>query len=89
MFFDSLFLNDDRHLHNKAVIRKNNGKFVYCLIFDNGESLLSDTRSAYSVNENTLDLIKPIESKIIGLYFEKTIDAIEKIIWDSFKVLFY
>ena len=31
---DSLFLNDDRHLNNIAVIEKG-GKFSYCPIFDN------------------------------------------------------
>ncbi len=40
---DSLFLNDDRHLNNIAVI-KNGDKYDYCPIFDNGAGLLSDTR---------------------------------------------
>lgn len=38
---DALFLNDDRHLNNIAVIEKN-GKFDYCPIFDNGAALLSN-----------------------------------------------
>lgn len=42
---DALFLNDDRHLNNIAVIEKN-GKYDYCPIFDNGAGLLSDTRTA-------------------------------------------
>lgn len=40
---DSLFLNDDRHLNNIAVIEKN-GKYNYCPIFDNGAALLSNTQ---------------------------------------------
>ncbi len=40
---DSLFLNDDRHLNNIAVI-KTRDKYDYCPIFDNGAGLLSDTR---------------------------------------------
>ena len=40
---DSLFLNDDRHLNNIAVI-KTCDKYDYCPIFDNGAGLLSDTR---------------------------------------------
>ncbi len=40
---DALFLNDDRHLNNIAVIEQN-GKFAYCPIFDNGAGLLSNTR---------------------------------------------
>lgn len=38
---DSLFLNDDRHLNNIAVIEKD-GKYGYCPIFDNGAALLSN-----------------------------------------------
>ena len=38
---DSLFLNDDRHLNNIAVIKKDGG-YDYCPIFDNGAALLSN-----------------------------------------------
>jgi len=38
---DALFLNDDRHLNNIAVLEKD-GRFDYCPIFDNGASLLSN-----------------------------------------------
>lgn len=40
---DALFLNDDRHLNNIAVIEKE-GKYDYCPIFDNGAGLLSNTQ---------------------------------------------
>lgn len=40
---DSLFLNDDRHLNNIAVIKSNNG-YSYCPIFDNGAAPLSNTQ---------------------------------------------
>lgn len=42
---DSLFLNDDRHLNNIAVL-KTGSKYDYCPIFDNGAGLLSDTRAS-------------------------------------------
>lgn len=38
---DSLFLNDDRHLNNIAVIEQD-GEYSYCPIFDNGAGLLSN-----------------------------------------------
>lgn len=38
---DALFLNDDRHLNNIAVIRTTNG-YKYCPVFDNGAGLLSN-----------------------------------------------
>ncbi len=42
---DALFLNDDRHLNNIAVLEKGS-RFDYCPIFDNGAGLLSDTQTA-------------------------------------------
>ena len=42
---DGLFLNDDRHLNNIAVLEKN-GQYDYCPIFDNGAGLLSNTQLA-------------------------------------------
>ena len=42
---DALFLNDDRHLNNIAVLECD-GKYDYCPIFDNGAGLLSNTRTA-------------------------------------------
>lgn len=40
---DALFLNDDRHLNNIAVIEQG-GTYDYCPIFDNGAGLLSNTQ---------------------------------------------
>ncbi len=38
---DTLFLNDDRHLNNIAVLEKD-GRYAYCPIFDQGAGLLSN-----------------------------------------------
>ena len=38
---DALFLNDDRHLNNIAVLEQG-GRYDYCPIFDNGAGLLSN-----------------------------------------------
>ena len=40
---DGLFLNDDRHLNNIAVLEQD-GLYDYCPIFDNGAGLLSNTQ---------------------------------------------
>ena len=42
---DALFLNDDRHLNNIAVL-ESGGKYDYCPIFDSGAGLLSNMRTA-------------------------------------------
>lgn len=42
---DGLFLNDDRHLNNIAVL-EHNGRYDYCPIFDNGAGLLSNMQTS-------------------------------------------
>lgn len=79
LVIDALFLNEDRHMHNIAVIQKKNGKYDYCPIFDNGASLLSDSEIDYPVFKNTLDLIKNVESKTIGPDFIESVDAVESL----------
>lgn len=76
---DGLFLNEDRHFHNIAVIRKQDSTFEYCPIFDNGASLLSDTRLDYPISENTIDLIKSVKSKTFDADFMDIIDSIEQL----------
>lgn len=43
---DALFVNDDRHLNNIAVLQKD-GVYDYCPIFDNGAGLLSNVRDCH------------------------------------------
>lgn len=42
---DALFLNDDRHLNNIAVLERN-GQYDYCPVFDNGAGLLSNVQTS-------------------------------------------
>lgn len=53
---DSLFLNDDRHLNNIAVIYDcSSDTYSYCPVFDNGAALLSNTHySAMDINPKAL-----------------------------------
>ena len=76
---DALFLNEDRHLHNIAVVVGSDGKYNYCPIYDNGAALLSDINIDYPLKENTIDLIATVKSKTIGPDFMETIDAAEKL----------
>lgn len=41
---DALFLNDDRHLNNIAVLYQD-GSYDYCPIFDNGAGFISNTQA--------------------------------------------
>ncbi len=79
MLIDSVFLNEDRHLHNIAVIKKDDGSFAYCPIFDNGAALLSDTKFDYPLSGNVTDYISSMKSKTIDESFMDTVDAFEKL----------
>ena len=61
LLFDSLVLNEDRHLSNLAVI-SGDGYFRECPIFDNGLSLLSDTKD-YPFDVSTIENIAKVKSK--------------------------
>ena len=58
---DALFYNDDRHLNNIAVIEES-GRYSYCPIFDNGASLLSNTR-VLQMDIEPLSLIKTLRAR--------------------------
>lgn len=74
---DSLFLNDDRHLNNIAVLEKN-GKYDYCPIFDNGAALLSNVRTM-PLDIEPQGLMKNLLARPFNMTFNrelKTVDAL-------------
>ena len=44
-------MNEDRHMHNIAVLMKDDSTYRLCPVFDNGASLLSDTKMDCFVND--------------------------------------
>ncbi len=70
---DALFLNDDRHLNNIAVIEKN-GKFEYCPIFDNGAGLLSNVQFS-PMDIEPEGLIKNIVARPFNTSFTRQINT--------------
>lgn len=76
---DALFLNEDRHTHNIAVLVDELGNYHYCPFFDHGASLLADTTLDYPMNRDIVDLIKEVKSKTICQSFDEQLDIIEKI----------
>ena len=76
---DAFFLNEDRHMHNIAVIRKANGEFRLCPFFDNGNSLMSDTNMDYPLEQDIYTLIPTVKSKTISADFDEQLDAAEKL----------
>lgn len=70
---DSLFLNDDRHLNNIAVLKEND-KYDYCPIFDNGAGLLSDTRLS-PMEIDTKSLIKALKARPFNMSFTRQMNS--------------
>ncbi len=76
---DALFLNEDRHLHNIAVLWDGEHAFRYCPIFDQGAALLSDTLMDYPMGEEALDLMQKAEAKTFCQSFEEQLDIAEEL----------
>lgn len=66
---DALFLNNDRHLNNIAVLEKD-GKYDYCPIFDNGAALLSNTMD-YPMNIDAEALVRSVHARPINTTFNR------------------
>ncbi|MBR7000139.1 MAG: hypothetical protein IKI01_05905 [Lachnospiraceae bacterium] len=60
---DSLFLNEDRHTHNIAVLEDARGGFSLAPVFDNGGGLLSDTRMDFPMGRDAVSMIPQVKPK--------------------------
>lgn len=67
---DALILNEDRHLNNISFIKSDNGAYSLAPIFDNGLSLLSDTRD-YPMGERLYLLLRRVKAKPFNTDFIK------------------
>lgn len=76
---DAMFLNEDRHMHNIAVLMNSKGDYDYCPIFDQGAGLLSDTRMDYPIGEDVYSLIDSVKSKTVCESFDEQLEASEKL----------
>lgn len=81
---DALFLNDDRHLNNIAVIEQN-GKYRYCPIFDNGAGLLSNTQF-YPMDIDPKGLIKDIVARPFNTSFTRQMNSARSLYGRQLKV---
>lgn len=75
--FDAFILNEDRHLHNIAVIEKT-GLFRLMPIFDCGAGLLSDT-SDYPLTKSIVTSIRGVRAKPFNTKFDKQLKAVDNI----------
>ena len=68
---DGLFLNDDRHLNNIAVLEQG-GQYSYCPIFDNGAGLLSNTQFS-PMDISPAALVKAVKARPFNTTFNRQI----------------
>jgi len=85
---DAFFLNEDRHMHNIAVLMNEKGEFAYCPIFDNGAGLLSDTKMDYPTNTAVFELLEQVQAKTICFDFDEQLEISEKICGVNLKFSF-
>lgn len=74
---DTLFLNEDRHFHNLAVIRQKDGSYRKCPAFDHGAALFSDIISDYPLDMELSQCFEKIEAKPFSRNFDEQLDACE------------
>ena len=78
MTVDALFLNEDRHTHNIALIEKG-GKYFSSPIFDNGAAVLSDTTLDYPLGADIYLLINDCKAKTFNSDFVEQLSSTEKL----------
>lgn len=74
---DALFLNEDRHFHNIAVIRRKDGSYRECPLFDQGASLFSDVKGDYPLHLELEKCYEKIQAKPFSADFDEQLDACE------------
>lgn len=84
---DALFLNDDRHLNNIAVIEQD-GKYDYCPVFDNGAGLLSNTQF-YRMDIEPTALMKEVYARPFNTTFNRQRNTAESLYGKQLKIPFF
>ena len=85
---DAFFLNEDRHMHNIAVLMNGKGDYAYCPIFDNGAGLLADTTMDCPLTGNIYILMDKVRSKTICSAFDEQLDISEALYKINLKFCF-
>ena len=85
---DALFLNEDRHLHNIAVLVNGNGNVRLCPFFDQGAGLMADTTLDYPLGPDPILMMGDVKAKTICTSFEAAIDAAEQLYGYNLKFSF-
>lgn len=76
---DALFLNEDRHTHNIAVLLDDAGEYHYCPFFDHGAALLSDTTMDYPMTGDVDEMMEEVKAKTFCGDFDEQLDLVEEL----------
>ncbi len=77
---DALFLNEDRHTNNIAVLYSDEaGTYRLCPYFDHGLSLFSDTKTDFPLDLPFFDCWDRIRAKPFSKNFDEQLDAAEEL----------
>ena len=82
MTIDALILNEDRHMHNIALILDRNGQYHLSPVFDHGAALLSDLSLDYPLAMNVYDAIDSVQAKTFSTDFEEQLTLSEELYGD-------
>ncbi len=85
---DTLFLNEDRHMHNIAVLKNEAGEYRCCPIFDNGACLLSDIKMDYPLCGDIEEYIAMAKPKTYCSDFDDQLDIAEQLYGQNIKFAF-
>lgn len=85
---DVLFLNEDRHTHNIAVLWDGYRAYEYCPLFDHGAALLADTTVDYPLGEDPVALVRKVEAKTFSRSFEEQLEVAEKLYGETIRFHF-
>ena len=85
---DALFLNEDRHTHNIAVMTDGKNNYKLAPIFDNGAGLLSDTQMEYPLGQDCIALIDKVRPKTFCDDFTEQLDIAERLYGTSLRFKF-
>jgi len=85
---DAIFLNEDRHTNNLAVIRNEKTKrYRLCPVFDNGLALLSDLND-YPVDKDIYECIGQVQAKPFDRSFDAQMEAAEELYGTQLRLQF-
>lgn len=77
---DTIFLNEDRHLYNIAVIKEPEAGYRLCPIFDCGAGLLSDTERNYPLGVDIYEAMRnDVRAKTFTEDFLEQLETVERL----------